>query len=305
MRTRRQHQRMQLGHGFTLVELLAVVTIIGILISLLLPAVQMTRESARRTHCANNLRQLGLGMNQHHEQHGVFPPGSEVPVRSTQVGLSWHVHMLPFIQQQALYDVINPSYGPSGQARPRNQLISSFVCPSDATNTQPWRTNYFGVMGAGELMEQTEDQTHCGNFFADGVLYPGSHVTTAHVRDGTSNTMVVGERVYWAKTSWIEGSFWIESREKKTCVISAKNFRWPINANLDRIGYYVVDKRARWEGRKTEMLMNDLLFGSAHPGGALFVFADSSVHFLRSSIDFTLSQALATIDGGEASAPLP
>ncbi|KKL10766.1 hypothetical protein LCGC14_2552540 [marine sediment metagenome] len=101
--------------GFTLVELLVVITIIGILIALLLPAVQAAREAARRMQCVNNLKQLGIAIQNYHSQHGSFPPGARLHKTETEVGLSWRVFVLPHLELNSIYEQINPL--PNGGAK--------------------------------------------------------------------------------------------------------------------------------------------------------------------------------------------
>ena len=100
---------------FTLIELLVVITIIGILIALLLPAVQAAREASRHTSCRNNLKQLGLALHHYHDTYKSFPMGTNIDRSRSCYGLSWHVYLLPFIEEQDIYQQINPGAGPCGE----------------------------------------------------------------------------------------------------------------------------------------------------------------------------------------------
>jgi prepilin-type processing-associated H-X9-DG protein len=139
----------------------------------------------------------------------------------------------------------------------------------------------------------------CGDLFTDGVLYPGSNTRIAEIRDGTSNTLAIGERTYIFR-QWMLGATKYGNPPKRICSGSAHNIRYPFNANPFELedGFYKFDRDAPAAASK-EMLLNDLFFGSEHPGGSQFSFADGSVHMLHDELDFTVYQNLATRDGGE------
>jgi len=285
--------------GFTLVELLVVITIIGILIALLLPAVQAAREAARRMQCANNLKQFGLALHNYHQAMGRFPPGASWAAGSGGMGLGLHVFILPYIEQQAVYDELyeteNAYHVPLGQ-----QVADVFTCPSDGKHPydrfspeMKWRTtNYRGIAGAGRdgnLVPLGDSQ--CGDYYTDGVFFPYSHTRITDILDGSSNTMAVGEATFELRL-WTKGAFFEGSPEDKVCVFTAKNIRWPMNSDPEVLCYMDCT------GSRT-CLFNDSYFGSRHPGGAQFAFADGSTHFISETIDFIVFQDLATIDGGE------
>ncbi len=291
------------GRGFTLVELLVVIAIIGILIALLLPAVQAAREAARRLQCANNLKQIGLAAHNYHAAHLMFPPGALMPQIGNRASAGWHVSILPYIEggslahglKDSLHDVNEPTI-----AALRDIAVATYLCPS-ATAVQSdagdgAATHYFGVTGPGRNGHvKNLEMAHCGNMSTDGILYAGSEVRIADVRDGTSNTLFVGERVYLMRP-WTHGAWWHGSPETKFCVYSAKNIRWPLNTSTDDVGCYVF---APSPGCPGTVVFNDLMFASEHPGGVQFVFADGSVHFLSETIEFSLFGDLATKAGGE------
>jgi prepilin-type N-terminal cleavage/methylation domain-containing protein len=147
--------------GFTLVELLIVIAIIGMLVSLLLPAVQAAREAARRTECANNLKQIGLALQAYHDARRGFPPGWLWAPPADQSGGSswaWSVFILPYLERNSLYDELRVDDGsalvpPPGD--PRDTLLPMFVCPSDVgPDRNKWfrgyaKSNYPGVNGTG------------------------------------------------------------------------------------------------------------------------------------------------------------
>ena len=301
--------------GFTLVELLVVIAIIGALVGILLPAVSSARESARRSRCANNLKQIGLGLLSYNSTMGHFPKGSGISKRRAIAGLSWNVFILPHIEQQALYDVIAPDAdGVSSTLNlvSKTHEVPIYVCPSaptvvgyspdgvPVTVLLPKRlreSNYAGVGGAGRVQGSVvdlEDQ-ECGDYFTDGVLYPDSQITLAHIKDGQSNTLMVGERHYFAG-DWTYGSHWEKRPDRQLCLNSTKNARWPINGSREAFGYHRRDLTAP-DGAK-HILFNDLVFESYHSGGVNFVYADGHVSFETDDMDLACFHDLSTVAGG-------
>jgi len=215
--------------GFTLVELLVVIAIIGILIALLLPAVQAARESARRTQCANNMRQLSLAMLEYHDTWAVFCPGSQGPIPGwtdpRHGGIpwghfGWPAFILPYVEQQALFDRIDftkQAYaesipeqsgwaGPSGERGPAGDPVNkeasesqpaTFVCPS-AHRVKPENTfKDYGInAGTGRCCPER-------NGPHDGIAWLNSYVRIEDVRDGTSNTFMFLEFAHFGNHSWV------------------------------------------------------------------------------------------------------
>lgn len=202
--------------GITLVELLAVVAILALLMALLLPAVQSAREAARRMQCANNLRQCGIALQRHHEQYRRFPPGgaADQPPFGTRYagwGSSWLVYILPYVEQESIYSQMQFS-GLSGWSTPslqvlRGKMIGTYRCPS--TTLPMWGrdggtmlANYVGISGiiggSGPTILPGYTDTRAnpgatGWTGASGVLFPNSQISTAHIRDGASNTLAASE----------------------------------------------------------------------------------------------------------------
>jgi prepilin-type N-terminal cleavage/methylation domain-containing protein/prepilin-type processing-associated H-X9-DG protein len=213
---------MTLRHrsGFTLIELLVVIAIIGILIALLLPAVQAARESARRTQCNNNLKQLGIALQNYHDIYKKFPFGKGASYAGTPVYARWspHAMLLPELEQLALYNSINFSFPPEtpGMAggiafmpavpSPLNSVacrtkVPGFLCPSDGNydpGDWPGQNNYAANQGTwlcdrGDIVPATA--TVSTNEVSHGLMYYLSKVNIASIRDGTSTTAAFSERV--------------------------------------------------------------------------------------------------------------
>lgn len=340
--------------GFTLVELLVVIAIIGVLVALLLPAVQAARESARRTTCQNNEKNHGLACLNYESTKKVYPPGSFVANRSTANGLSWHVIIMPYIEQGALegeiarqmqeYKEKNQDKDMSAEALDSiNELaVDIYLCPSDEIDFDKFQkdqrvVNYAGVSGSFIARHVRSGQGFpdcapdfpnkdphdecvgpkgfCNPINIDGMMFPGSDVGHSQITDGTSNTFLIGERWYQMRT-WTVGVWHSDFDPDRlppvgvvpyqACSSSAKNIdgQYLPNANLNVVGYYAshdnaTDRPEMPSGAQRTMLFNDMLFGSQHPGGANFVFADGSVHFISDDIDEVLYEALASRNGGE------
>ncbi len=272
-----------LRKAFTLVELLVVIAIVGILVALLLPAVQAAREAARRMECSNNLKQAALALHNYHDVYKQLPAGWTADPTTGQPGWGWGTHLLPFIEQSALYDRIDVRVSladPVHQA-PRETMLSFFRCPSDA-RSEPLvilsddagspllavaRANIVGVFGAGEI----EDAPLAG----DGAFYQNSRTRFADIVDGLSNTLILGER-----SSKIDGSTWTG------VVDGAAEAMARVVGSADHAPN---DPHAHFED-----------FSSYHPTGAHFVRADGSVRLIADTISLSVYRALATRAGGEA-----
>ncbi len=302
---RRRWQSTQQGtKGFTLVELLVVIAIIGILIALLLPAVQSAREAARRMQCSNNLKQLALGLHLYHDAHGSLPPGGLYDTSQ----LSFHVLLLPYIEQGNLFDQFDLTWNYSTTAVKQLALngIPAFLCPSQpdersayysAFNSTADRidgqdvytTHYYGVIGPVGVNASSstdyayEDVGNCGGYAETGVILKDRGASWAEVRDGLSNTFLLGE-LSWdgadVYRSWARGC---GAGSCRWCA-STKNVRHSIHT----VAYSVyLDE------------FNNVSFGSNHPGGTHFARCDGSITFVAESVDMGVYWATASRNGGE------
>jgi prepilin-type N-terminal cleavage/methylation domain-containing protein len=307
--------------GFTLVELLVVITIIGILIALLLPAVQAAREAARRAQCTNNLKQLALAVHGYHDSYQVFP-ASKIQYGADpykDLLMPWTVAILPYAEQKALYDLWDSSVSASalgknnGNQKVRQSCLKLFTCPSDQvrpgllvasfSSSEPMAPgSYRGVSGRSYgWYKDCPDK--CGTFdwseeykpLADNarIGWRGPlhivhrqvyHDSIANVRDGTSNTLLIGEfHLPETRRDW--GNFWAWSGV--TGVVM--NNSWNLRAPMD-----FTQCEKEWPNYKCNRS-----WGAYHPGALNWALADGSVRFIGSTVDLELLMGLASIAGNE------
>ena len=296
----RQHRR-----AFTLIELLVVIAIIAILLGLLLPAVQKVRAAAARTQCVNNLKQVGLALQTYHDTALAFPPGYvsgfNASGTDTGPGWGWAAHLLPQIEQDNLFrqlDLKQPIES-AAFAAARVTVLKAYLCPADRAAPQPFPVGPRSAAGALLSTTCTVGPSNLvGNFGVgepgvdgDGVFYRGSAVRIADVTDGTSSTIMVGERsLKDAEATWVGA-------------VTGANPGLPAGSpfsfeTLNPSNHVLAHTGETFKGPAYPEEMNH--YTSRHTGSGNFVFADGHVGSLSGSTSYATYKALSTRRGGEA-----
>jgi prepilin-type processing-associated H-X9-DG protein len=276
--------------GVTLTELLVVLAIVGMLVALVLPALQVARETARRAQCQANLRQLGVAMSLHAVRDGAYPVGcigcklslpSEEGPPAPQRFIAWNVHLLPFLEQAALWNAFDfsiASYEPANKAVGAN-VVEVFLCPSTEEESLHqtkglWQgtafSDYAGIYGV-EGGDRTASDPHAKQWLGDewlGVMLYEEPVAPREITDGLAKTACIAETVLRRRIE----SEWVNGHN-----LFAHEGSSPIN--------------------QASGLGNEI--GSPHPGGASLVFCDGHVEFITESIEQTVLNAMLTKAGGD------
>jgi prepilin-type N-terminal cleavage/methylation domain-containing protein len=287
-------------HAFTLVELLVVIAIIGVLVALLLPAVQAAREAARRTQCINNLKQVGLSVSVHHDARKTFPQG-----RNTRdpMGVSWAFRLLPYLEERAIHDAYDATkrVDDDANATAMRSAVSTYFCPSRRAPSDD--RNFDNDDTAPRVMGQAaggDFAANAGTYFnydqADhmdrtqaGPIFTFSKVRARHVTDGISKTFAVGERHIPPPDDRVQAEmvhYW-----QGDCAFFAADTPWGIFADTQR-GL-----------ANTSRDMNRTKYGSEHDGITMFVFLDGHVDPIDNDTDLdTLRYYCSIGDGNDPTA---
>jgi prepilin-type N-terminal cleavage/methylation domain-containing protein len=323
--------------GFTLIELLVVIAIIGVLIALLLPAVQAAREAARRTQCKNNLKQIALALANYENTYGAYPIGARP---QAGIGPSWWVSLLPYLEQQGLYakfDHLARNNGsPSSPLHTNGATIDSLtlpvmLCPSSPLPPlvgvgvfQVMMPSYVGIAGAhSEGGFPAGGVNSCclptanGQISSGGMLVPNKSVRNGEVSDGLSNTLIVGECSSFAydvagtavrvdggnSSGWISGTSGVGTPPNYSSPFSPAAAATPPAYNITTIRYppgmdAYGSKTTPLPGIRDNHGPNNPLL-SEHKGGVQGALADGSVRFFSNNLEVDVLKRLATRHDGQ------
>jgi prepilin-type N-terminal cleavage/methylation domain-containing protein/prepilin-type processing-associated H-X9-DG protein len=291
--------------GFTLIELLVVLAIVGVLIALLLPAIQKARAASLRLRCQNNLKQLGLSLHQYHSVEAAFPP-----TFSTQSlrYLSWLARLLPYVERTDVWEQAQQAYQVSRwpwhtPPHPDDAVVRLFACPADVRAQEAQTVSFFNPNPSpgkrpGMMTLPVAFTSYLGNsgtnlLSRDGVFAVNASARLTDLTDGTANTLLVGERPHGADGT--HGWWYAGPGQAVTGSLDVVLGAAEINverSNCPRGPY------AFGPGSATNPC--DLFhWWSLHGGGANFLLADGSVHFVSYGVDAGVVPALATRQGGE------
>lgn len=303
--------------AMTLVELLVVISIVGVLIALLLPAVQVARESARRASCINNIRQLGLAAHHHHDANRKFSTGAHM---STKVegqptsGTNLFVELLPYFDKVNLHRrwdyTDNHNNATGGLSATQAQVVEILLCPTDplpspvmestAAATPLWSSGYYGMSSYGG--NAGKRSVHPGTppaflgISRDGVFFLDSRVCLKDITDGSSKTLLFGERFH------LDPEFDRRNPDLRPGTESIGGIgRWGYVANVGAMAHVTLHTAVKINYQTPpgadQLFDRVCAIGSGHPRGANFAFADGSARFVVEDLPLEILQALSTRSG--------
>jgi len=321
-------------NGFTLIELLVVIAIIGVLVGLLLPAVQQAREAARRTACTNKVKQLGVAFHNYHDVRKRFPPGvsrdqtpyGNRPAGGNWGGRGWFCHLLAFVEEDQLGSALEAESAAGGNminpVNGRNVEMPSIRCPSTslpvfASGNSHAVSSYTAITGAaaGLITGFTETRVHNasrggGKISRGGVLLLNDHTTFKDITDGTSNTIMLGEQsgelidTAGTKQPWSPSSRWgfiLGCGSPNTTdrnVYNTTTIRYTIN-NKDNNGAGWNTTSYGVDSGNSGRGSQNAPLNSEHPGGTMVLLTDGAVRFLNDATALETLAQLATRDDGK------
>jgi prepilin-type N-terminal cleavage/methylation domain-containing protein/prepilin-type processing-associated H-X9-DG protein len=303
--------------AFTLVELLVVIAIIGVLVALLLPAVQMAREAARRSSCSNNAKQIGLGAHNFIDIRGYLPPSrlANASANATTNWVTWAVIMLPYLEQANYFQQWDETKAYEVHPAAVTRVgVPAYFCPSRRRPSQAFsndsptgglsdyaacagRGPNDGVSAAGVINANANGAMICARWMLDAsqtriVEWKGA-IRLATITDGTSNTFLIGEKHVRRTTRFGTG----EDRSVYTSANSNNFRRYAGRDGTDPNIHYTICKYVN-DAANTTQTVDNRCFGSWHPAGCHFVFVDGSVRFVKENADIDTIGRLAQIDDG-------
>lgn len=298
----------RVGRGFTLVELLVVIAIIGALVALLLPAIQAARESARKNGCKNNLRQVGIAMHNYETALKHLPPGYEylAGAEGNHRGYSWGTWLLPFMELASLYEQFdfNKPIFDNVNAVVRTQHIATLLCPTDDLSPTNFvemgdeeyaMACYVANFGAPDLDEDQEQKLGDTNSFGPfsgpwAPFYRNSKTRLSEISDGTSQTLMLGERQNGPfRTVGVHG---VHIEYETTWAGAVREIEDP----SDDHGHMVLFQTGHTPNHADS---DDRDVSAPHAGVAQFLLCDGSVHTVSEEIEFDVYRALGTMNGDE------